>query len=60
MIRTLDVINRQGEVVAAIKVEGGTATKAEMESHYTQFVKVFMQHLGRGLKVMVREKKVQA
>lgn len=60
MIRILDVIDRKGEVVAAIEVEGGTASKAEMEVHYTQFVKLFMRHLGHNLKVMVREKKVQA
>lgn len=51
----LDVINRKGEVVAALEIEGATATPSEIEIHYTHFVKLFMRHLGRNLKVIVRK-----
>lgn len=54
-MKTLDVINQKGEVVAALEIEGGEkVTRVELERHYTHFVKLFMKHLGHNLKVMVR------
>lgn len=57
-MKTLDVINKKGEVVAALEIEDATATRVELENHYTHFVKLFMKHLGHNLKVVVRSERV--
>lgn len=54
-VTTLDILNKQGEVVAALEVEGGKATPSEMEKHYTHFANLFMTHLGRNLKAICRK-----